>query len=126
MALLDLRDQAYPILIMQSGVVVLIATIAACFFDLKSSGSVLLGGGVCLIPQWLFAQWVLQLTGARWANTIVKRFFVGQAMKMLLTVLLFCAVLKSFSVGVVPVIIGYIGTYLAFMFAPFLIGMKKR
>ena len=121
----DLRRRAYPVLVMQSTVVVFIAVIAGVILGLRASSSVLLGGLICLIPQGLFAQWVLKLNGACLAGRIVQRFFVGQALKMLMTGLLFYSVFYLLSVNVTALLVGYMSAYLAFMFAPILIGTRK-
>ena len=110
---------------MQSVLVSFVAVAVGVVVGLNDSMSVLLGGLIGLIPQGLFAQWVLRLTGACLAGKIVKRFFVGQALKMVLTGGLFYVVFHFFSKHITSLLIGYISAYLAFMFAPILIGTRK-
>ena len=80
--------------------------------------SALLGGLVYIIPAWCFAAKLFQHGGARAANKIVRAFYVGEALKLMLTAVLFALVLIFIRISALAFFSAYIIMQLAFWLAP--------
>lgn len=101
---------------------VLMATIVASGFLLmggwKFALSPLLGGGVALIPNLYFA-YKVYLARHQDAPDIIKAFYTGETVKLILTAALFVMVLQIPSVNFLTLLIGYIAVLSVFWFALF-------
>ncbi|ATG88409.1 ATP synthase subunit I [Methylomonas koyamae] len=101
---------------------VLMATIVASGFLLmggwKSAMSPLIGGGVALIPNLYFA-YKVYLARYRDASGILKAFYAGETVKLLLTAALFAMVLQIPWINFLTLLVGYIAVLSVFWFALF-------
>ena len=70
---------------------VIVAT-ASLLVDSTTAYSVLLGGLIAIGPQIYFARWAFRFSGARAARQVAHAFYVGEAGKFVLTVVLFALV----------------------------------
>lgn len=99
---------------------VLIATLVASGFLLMSGWklalSPLLGGAVAIVPNLYFA-YKVYLARHREAQNILKAFYTGETVKLLLTVALFSIVLQIPSINFLALLIGYISALSVFWFA---------
>ncbi len=82
----------------QSGLTLVLAVIAFIISGNKAAFSVILGGLLSIIPNMYFASVLFKHQGAQAAKQIVNGFYKGEAMKLLLTILLFALVFKYCSV----------------------------
>lgn len=83
---------AFPVLLLQAVVTVLIAVTLWLFQGVVAGYSGLLGGLIALIPNAYFAFRVFRYFGARSARAIVSEIFSGEAGKLILTAVLFITV----------------------------------
>lgn len=93
-----------------------------------AASSAALGGLTCLLPQSYFALKLFKYQGARAARQIVNAFYKGEAMKLVLSVLLFAFAFAWFKVKPLPFFIGFISVQSVIWLAPLLItknGSKK-
>lgn len=87
----------------------------------KEALSVTAGWLICLLPN-LYLYWrVFAIKGARQAQGMVKAFYRGEAVKWMLTVLLFALFLSLKWVAPAGLFIGYILTQIVFFVPPILI-----
>lgn len=86
----------------------LCAVVATLVFDTVAGGSALLGGAICVIPNGIFAFLALRHAGARAARRIANAFYMGEAIKLLLTALLFAIVLAWLPVNASAVLLSFI------------------
>lgn len=84
--------------LVQAALLAIIAGVLALFCDLRVTKSWIMGGSVCLIPQAMFAAMLFYYTGAQKAKKIAKCFYVGEAVKMIATVLLFGSIFMWFDI----------------------------
>ena len=78
-----------------------------------------------IIPHLLFSVWAFRAQGARSAKKILGHFFVGEAVKLIVSGVLISAVLMSQKFSAVPVIIGFMSTViLGQVIAPFVINVR--
>jgi len=100
------RQIAYKIITFQlisSGLIGLMAT----FFSYNAGISVVLGGLACVLPSALFALIVFRNVGAQKSKSVVRSFYAGEAIKFLLTLVLFLLIFKYVDILPGLVILGY-------------------
>jgi ATP synthase protein I len=94
---------------------------SAFFFFFEGSEfalSILLGGGICILPQLLFARWWFDHFRANAAHRLIKVFYIAELTKLLLTGFLFVFALRFLSINIVGCLIGFIGSQIVFWLAP--------
>jgi len=88
--------------------------------------SALLGGLVAFIPTVLFAKKMFQYHGARAARQIVKSFYIGEFLKITLSVVLFTLVFKLYEVTPLTFFLTYIAVVMTYWLAPLIIDHKQK
>ena len=83
------------ILKIQTLVAVLLAGLGGFFISWPFGMSALIGGLIAAIPQLIFGLWAFRARGARNARRITQNVFVGEALKLVTTVLALIAVWAS-------------------------------
>ncbi|NLY57064.1 MAG: F0F1 ATP synthase subunit I [Gammaproteobacteria bacterium] len=100
------RTPAFPVLLLQLIVMLVVALVLWLFQGLTAGYSGLLGGLVALIPNSYFAFRVYRYSGARSARAIVGEMYFGEAGKLILTAVLFIAVWLAVKPLVVAAVFG--------------------
>ncbi len=111
---------AQRLLICQLSLTVLFAVIAMLLSSATAAMSALLGGVVSMVPTAYFAIKLFRYQGARAARQIVNSFYKGEALKMILTIVLFALVFKFFNIIPLVFFATYIVAQMMFWFAPLL------
>lgn len=83
------------ILTIQTLVAVLLAGLGVSFISWPFGMSALIGGLIAAGPQLIFGLWAFRVRGARNARRITQNVFVGEALKLVTTVLALIAVWAS-------------------------------
>jgi ATP synthase protein I len=86
--------------------------------------SLLIGGMICWIPNLYFAKKVFVISGARYAREVLRSFYSGEAVKLILTAVLFGLVWKNLKVDALSVFIGFIVVQFAHWMAPWILSNK--
>lgn len=120
-----LREQARLILYWQFGIVAAGSLVVLCW-GLKIAYSFLLGGSIGLIPNALFARLFLVTNKAREAERIVKRFFLAEFAKWLMTIIMFFLVMKFCNANLLVIVGGFATSQLVFWIAPVLLIGNRR
>jgi len=110
------RQVAHRIL----GVQMVVALVFAALFlfdSLNASGSALIGGLICVIPNGLFVIYAHRYGGAQAARQIVNSFYVGESIKLMSTALMFALTFIFVPVLVLPLMLTYIACLMAFFSA---------
>ena len=113
-------------LICQLSVTVLIAAIAIPLSGATAAISALLGGLVSIIPNAYFARKLFQYQGARAAKQIVNSFYIGEALKMGLTIALFILVFKLFHIIPLVFFSVFIVVQMVFWLAPLIFDNNRN
>jgi ATP synthase protein I len=93
------------------------ALVWGAFSNPNAGVSALLGGAICFIPSALFA-WRLRSAAKRGVVAFGATFFVGEIVKLALSVVLFAIVLRSFhDVDHAALVVSFIVTLQAYLFA---------
>lgn len=107
-------------LLTQCGVIFFIATAAAIGLSLTHGFSVIAGGLAVILPTAVFAWRAFAHAGARSAQAIVRSFFAGEALKLILTALILAAIIALSSLPLGAVYSGFIAALATQWLAPVL------
>ena len=110
--------------LVQCGVTTVIAAICSLFISNNAAYSALLGGIVCIIPNAYFAITLFKYQGARAAKQIVNSFYKGEALKIILSVLLFAVVFIWCRITPLAFFSSYILVMMTHWFAPWIMVNK--
>lgn len=91
--------------------------------DIKAGYSALIGGIICVVPNMVFVIYAHRYGGARAAKHIVGSFYKGEALKIMLTAILFAGTFIFIPVSIGPLMTTYVICLLAYWVSPFL-GIK--
>lgn len=83
------RIGALKLVLLQFAITLLISVICGIFKNKTCAISLLIGGGIGIVGTGFMALCVFSYQGARAAKQIVKHFYRGEALKLLLTAILF-------------------------------------
>jgi ATP synthase protein I len=87
-----MKHPAQVVLLAQAALTMSLGSIAYFVFGLVPALSAVVGGSVAIIPQGLFGFWVFRKRGALNARVIARNFFVGEALKLSITAVVFTLV----------------------------------
>lgn len=110
----------------QLGVSILIAIALTCFAGTKAGLSAILGGLVSAIPNAVFAIKLFQYQGARAAKQIVNSFYIGEVLKIILSIVLFALVFIFFKIVPLVFFATYIVVQMMVWFAPLIFDNKQN
>ncbi|HAS64400.1 MAG TPA: F0F1 ATP synthase subunit I [Vibrio sp.] len=102
------RELAKRLLMIQFGVVTLVAVGMAATVDIEWGVSALIGGGIFVVANAVFALCVFMFSGARAAKKVAASFYTGETLKILITVALFSYVYMYTQVELVPLKLTYL------------------
>lgn len=91
----------------QSLIVLVMALILTVFFSVKSGYSALAGGITFLLPNFIFVLMTFAYAGASKSNLVLRGFYAGEAIKLLITVILFIVFLKYAVLSLIPFYISF-------------------
>ena len=111
--------------LLQLAVLLVLGLAAFYFFSIRAGLSVLLGGLVGLIPNILFAKRLFKYQGAHAAKRIVNAFYQAEAIKIVISVLLFAFIFLWVKIDHIAFFLGYIVILVSHWFSPFVI-MNRR
>ena len=102
------RELAKQLLMIQFGAVTLLAAGMAVAVNAEWGISALIGGGIFVIANAVFALCAFMFSGARAAKRITASFYTGEALKILITVVLFTVAYMYMQVELVPLKLTYL------------------
>jgi ATP synthase protein I len=114
------RSKASKIVMAQIAIVVIFALIAWGAYSAETALSVILGGLACVLPSAYFARRFFFSTDARAAKQIIRSFYIGEMIKLLLTGILVIVFVRYFPVSLLPFFVGFAGAQFGFWLAPML------
>jgi ATP synthase protein I len=80
---------AYKVLLVITIITAAIAIILMLSIDRIAAYSAALGGIACILPNLLFARFAFRYSAAESAGLVMKWFYIGEAIKIIVTVLIF-------------------------------------
>lgn len=113
---MDPKPRVYRIVRTQLAVTIAVALAVFILAGLESAYSALAGGLISVIANFYFAMQTLAGTGKS-PRQLVTAFYVGEAVKILITAALFVVAIKVLNVLFLPLFITYVITLLVYWFA---------
>ncbi|NLS14331.1 F0F1 ATP synthase subunit I [Vibrio sp. SM6] len=102
------RMLAKRLLMIEFGAVIFVAAAMALAVNSDWGISALIGGGIFVLANAVFAGCAFLFAGARMAKAVAVSFYTGEALKILITVALFCVVYMYMQVELVPLKLTYL------------------
>ncbi|GAK87201.1 ATP synthase protein I [Vibrio ponticus] len=102
------RELAKQLLMIQLGAVTLVAAGMAATVNIEWGLSALIGGGICVLANAVFALCAFMFSGARAAKKVAASFYTGEVLKILITVVLFSFAYMYIQVELVPLKLTYL------------------
>lgn len=112
--LLSAQKATHSILVIQLVITGIAAAIGLLGFNTKAAYSALVGGGISIIATVYFAKQFLSFRAGVPATQIAKRFYVSEAIKLVLTAILFTIAIIWLHVSFLPLFLTYMATLLAY------------
>lgn len=120
------RELAKRLLLIEIGVVTLVAAGLAIAVNTEWGVSALIGGSIFVIANAVFALCAFLFVGARAAKMVAALFYTGEALKILITVALFSVAYMYMQVELVPLKLTYLLVLGINIFAPALFINNKK
>ncbi|RUQ33526.1 MAG: F0F1 ATP synthase assembly protein I [Candidatus Competibacteraceae bacterium] len=105
------------IALIQLLVTLAVAAVSLVFSDLQAVWSALIGGGVSVLVSIYFASKIFSIRIGSPAAKIAQAFYVGEVVKLLLTVILLSAAFLWLPVAPLPLLLAYSAALLAYWLA---------
>jgi ATP synthase protein I len=112
------RRAALAVVARQALVALAVAGIAGLGFGFSAARSALLGGGIGVAATLLFVIALFRYREGTSAARVAWSFYLGQTLKVILTVALLALVFRSRGIAPLAVLAWYVATYLAYWFTP--------
>lgn len=121
------RIEAFQLVSIPAGVVIIISLLLLMAKDSNMSFSVLMGGLVWLGPNLYFAIKVFFGGGAKITpQSMLINFYRAEVTKLALCAIFFIIIVKYLPIAILPLLAGYSIAQVAFWIAPFLLYKAKR
>lgn len=114
------RSNAYRIVASQLVLVLLLGFVWVCI-DWHAGLSVLLGGCALVLPNFVWARCTFATIYARNALRIIKAFYLGEAVKLILMITIVVIITCCCHVVVLPFFCGLVSAQMGVWFAPFVL-----
>lgn len=99
------RRLAKRLLILQAAATVVFVVFFAWLYGAPGAKTAFAGGVISLVPNTVFAVYAFRFGGARSASEVVRSFYAGEAVKMVLTMILFALAFITLSGPWLPLFI---------------------
>lgn len=112
------RWSAYKLVMMQAAVAGGVSIVFFAVWGVQFGLSALAGGAIAVLPNFVFATLAFSHTGASSAGKVMKTFYWGEALKLLLTIAMFSLVFINLKVVFMPLFVCYISALIVHWTAP--------
>ena len=102
---------------LQGLIALALAGVVAVFWGVSAAGSALLGGAVGTVATLFFVIALFRYPDGAATGRVAWGFFLGQGLKVALTVALLLVAFRSRAVVPPALLVGYVATYCAYWFA---------
>ena len=90
------------------------------WIDFKAGYSAFIGGMICVVPNLVFVTYAYRYGGARAAKNIAGSFYKGEALKLMLTALMFAATFILVPISIAPLMTTYVVCLMVYWIIPFI------
>jgi len=121
-----LHNDALVSILTQIVVIIILSLLVWLRWERQSAGSFAVGGLICVLPNIYLYRRVFAHFGAHAAKNIVKAFYWGEAVKLVLTAVGFGLALTIPWMRPLWLFVGYIVAQGGFWLAPIVLGLKRQ
>lgn len=114
------REIVIRIIILQTSMVFILGGILGLSFNWHAALSVLLGGSSAILPSLYLAWRLMSSVKVNHPNRIIKAFYWGEIVKILLMTALLIFFIRFFTIEVLPFFCGFIGAQIGVWLYPLL------
>ena len=115
------------IIAIQLLVTLLVAASSLALSDYRAAYSAVVGGGISTLTAFYFASKVFSVRIGSPAAKVARAFYIGEVVKLLLTILLLSAALLWLPIAPLPLLVAYIAALMAYWLAlPFTFNASVR
>jgi len=119
------RSMAYRLIGLQTLAVLAVSFIFFLANGTKDGYSALLGGVISILPNFVFATLAFRNAGASAAKEVISDFFKGEALKLVLVIVLFWVVFNTLDVLYMPLFVTYALAIVLHWLSPLIFKSKK-
>lgn len=119
------RD-AFWALVAQALSVLVLSGLVGGLRGVNAAGSWFVGGLVCILPSLILYRRVFAQFGASKAKAIVKAFYLGEALKFILTGVGFVAAFQIPWLQPLWLFLGFLAAQAAFWLSPIIISLRRK
>jgi ATP synthase protein I len=119
------RTTAYTLILMQTLAVLVASFIFFLAMGTKAGWSALWGGVISIGPNFIFATLAFRNAGASAAKEVLTDFFRGEALKLVLVIVLFGVVFNLLDVIYLPLFVTYVLAIVLHWLSPLIFKSKK-
>jgi len=101
------RWSAYKLVFLQAAVAGAASLFFFAMWGAQYGLSALAGGAIAVLPNFVFATLAFSHMGASSSAKVVKTFYWGEAIKLLLTIVMFSLVFINIKIGFMPLFVCY-------------------
>ena len=112
------RKSAYKLVIIQAAIVGVTSILLFALWGFQYGLSAFAGGVIAVLPNFVFATLAFSHAGASASGKVVQAFFLGEAVKLLLTIAMFSLVFINLKVAFMPLFVCYVLTLIVHWTAP--------
>jgi len=116
---------AYRLIGLQTLAVLAVSFIFFLANGTKDGYSALLGGVISILPNFVFATLAFRNAGASAAKEVISDFFKGEALKLVLVIVLFWVVFNTLDVLYMPLFVTYALAIVLHWLSPLIFKSKK-
>lgn len=120
------RMLAKRLLMIELCVVILVAIGISITFNPSWGVSALVGGGIFVLANAVFALCTFLYAGARAMKSVAAAFYIGEVFKILLTIVSFSLAYMYMELELVPLTLTYLLVLFINMFAPVFLTHKRK
>ena len=102
------RSSAYKLVVIQAAIVGVTSILLFALWGFQYGLSAFAGGVIAVLPNFVFATLAFSHAGASASGKVVQSFFLGEAVKLLLTIVLFAIAFGLLNVVFAPLFITYV------------------
>lgn len=99
------RRLAKRLLLLQAAVAFFLIVFFAWLYGASGVKTAVAGSIISLVPNTIFAAYAFRFSGARAAPEVVRSFYAGEALKMIITIILFALAFSTLSAPWLPLFI---------------------
>ncbi len=102
------RLAAYKLVLAQAAMAVICSVFFFTVWGVQFGYAAFAGGLIAVLPNFVFVTLAFSYSGASQTDKVLKSFYWGEAVKLLLTIVLFSLAFSQMKAAFMPIFVGYV------------------